>query len=77
MDEFHVFRTHRVVFGGLEQYPEQPIDPGAAAQCRDGLIQVLLSLQGQQQLNGHENVQLVTGFHNNAVTLKVASLLSE
>lgn len=48
------FSTHRVVFGGLEKYPEQPGDPGAEAHRHDGLIQVLLSLQGQQELSGQE-----------------------
>lgn len=40
-----------VVLGGLEQYPEQPVGSRAAAQRQHCLIQVLLGLQGQQQLN--------------------------
>lgn len=56
-DWFHAFKkdtllgTHMVVLGGLEQYPEQPVGSRAAAQRQHCLIQVLLGLQGQQQLN--------------------------
>lgn len=65
-DQFHAFKkctmlgTHMVVLGGLEQYPEQPVGPRAAAQSQHRLVQVLLGLKGQQQLKGQENIQLVT-----------------
>lgn len=63
-DGFHNFSTHRVVFGGLELYPQQPIDPGAAAQRGYGLIQVLLSLQGQHQLRGKTHNSCTTAQHH-------------
>lgn len=46
-----------VVLRGLQQYPEQPVGPRAAAQRQHRLIQILLGLQGQQQLRGQENIQ--------------------
>lgn len=49
-----------VVLGRLEQYPEQPVDPRGGAQRQHRLIQVLLRLQGQQQLKGQENIQRMT-----------------
>lgn len=52
-----------VVFGGLKLYSEQPVGPRTAAQRQHGLIQVLLGLQGQQQLKGQENIQHAT-FHS-------------
>jgi len=54
--------THMVVFGGLKKYPEQPVGPRTAAQCQHRLIEVLLGLQGQQQLKGQENIKHMT-FH--------------
>lgn len=52
--------THMVVLRRLQQYPEQPVGPRAAAQRQHRLIQVLLGLQGQRQLKGQENTQCVT-----------------
>lgn len=49
-----------VVLGGLEQYSEQTIGPRAAAQRQHCLIQVLLGLQGQQQLNAQEKKKYST-----------------
>lgn len=45
-----LLRTHMVVLGGLEQYPEQPVGRRAAAQRQHCLVQFLLGLQGKQQL---------------------------
>lgn len=42
--------THVVVLGGLEQDPEEPVGGRAAAERQHRLVQVLLRLQGQQQL---------------------------
>ncbi len=55
--------THMIVFRGLQQYPEQPVCHRAAAQRLHSLIQVLLGLQGLQQLKGQENMQHMT-FHS-------------
>lgn len=49
-----------VVFGSLKQYPKQPISSRSAAQTQHGLIQVLLGLQGQQQLTEEDNKKHMT-----------------